>query len=102
MESILGLYQIWKGQSPVACEKLPGAGSNRRYYRLTDDEGKSVIGCTGTSREENEAFIYLTKHFAEKGLPVPMILAISMNSICSTCRMWSTVRYLSGRLLTTV
>jgi aminoglycoside/choline kinase family phosphotransferase len=81
MESILGLYQIWKGQAPVACEKLPGAGSNRRYYRLTDNEGKSVIGCTGTSCEENEAFIYLTKHFAEKGLPVPMILAISQDRL---------------------
>lgn len=81
MESILGLYQIWKGQAPVACEKLPGAGSNRRYYRLTDNEGKSVIGCTGTSCEENEAFIYLTKHFGDKGLPVPMVLAISQDRL---------------------
>ena len=62
---------------PSSCEKLPGAGSNRQYFRLMDEDGKSVIGCTGTSCEENEAFIYLTQHFAGAGLPVPEIFAIS-------------------------
>ena len=58
-------------------EKLPGAGSNRVYYRLTDGEGKSVIGCIGTSREENHAFVSLARHFTSKQLPVPQVLAVS-------------------------
>lgn len=37
----------------------------------------SVIGCVGTSREENHAFITLSRHFAAKNLPVPEILAVS-------------------------
>ena len=37
----------------------------------------SIIGCVGTSREENHAFITLSRHFAAKNLPVPEILAVS-------------------------
>ena len=63
-------------------EKLPGAGSNRMYYRLTDGEGKSVIGCIGTSREENHAFVFLARHFMTKQLPVPQVLAVSNDEMC--------------------
>ena len=44
MEKLLELYKQWKGAEPLTTEKLPGAGSNRAYYRMTDTEGKSVIG----------------------------------------------------------
>ena len=59
MEKLLELYKQWKGAEPLTTEKLPGAGSNRAYYRMTDTEGKSVIGCIGTSRDENHAFVYM-------------------------------------------
>jgi aminoglycoside/choline kinase family phosphotransferase len=36
----------------------------------------------GTSREENEAFIYLSRHFASKQLPVPEVLAASNDNLC--------------------
>ncbi|MBR3123458.1 MAG: phosphotransferase [Prevotella sp.] len=62
-------------------ERLAGAGSTREYYRLSAPVGSAmsatVIGCVGTSREENHAFITLARHFAEKSLPVPEILAVS-------------------------
>lgn len=67
---------------PRTAEQLPGAGSNRKYYRLTDDRGETVIGVGGTSREENEAFVGLARHFASKQLPVPHILAVSADSMC--------------------
>ena len=67
---------------PRTAEQLPGAGSNRKYYRLTDDRGETVIGVGGTSREENEAFVRLARHFASKQLPVPHILAVSADSMC--------------------
>lgn len=77
MKSLLELYSKWIGAEPQHVEKLPGAGSNREYYRLTSDDGTSVIGCIGTSRDENHAFIYLARHFTKRQLPVPKVLAVS-------------------------
>ena len=77
MELITKLYRQWSGVEPAAVEKLPGAGSNRVYYRLGDAEGHTVIGCVGTSKEENHAFITLARHFKAKGLPVPEVVAVS-------------------------
>ncbi len=56
---------------------MPVQGSNRAYYRLTDADGMSVVGCVGTSRDENHAFIYLARHFAKRRIPVPKLLAVS-------------------------
>ena len=62
-------------------EQLPGAGSNREYYRMTGGDGTSVVGCIGTSRDENHAFVYLARHFAKRQLPVPQILAVSSDEL---------------------
>ena len=70
MEELLRLYEDWRGCAPQSVELLPGAGSNRTYYRFWDAEGDSLIGVVGTSREENEAFIYLAGHFGQKRLPI--------------------------------
>ena len=77
MQELKNLYTEWHGSEPAAMEKLPGAGSNREYYRLTDENGNSVIGCIGTSKEENHAFLTIAKHFAKRKLPVPRVLAQS-------------------------
>ena len=81
MQQLKELYCQWSGSEPAKMEKLPGAGSNRVYYRLTDAEGRSVIGCIGTSREENHAFVTLARHFHSRGLPVPQVLAVSNNEV---------------------
>jgi aminoglycoside/choline kinase family phosphotransferase len=81
MEKLLELYKEWSGHEPMHAEQLPGAGSNRAYYRLTDNEGKSIIGCVGTSRDENHAFVYLARHFTKRRLPVPHILAVSNDEL---------------------
>ena len=77
MEKLLELYKQWKGAEPANVQQIPGGGSNRSYYRLTDKNGQSVVGAIGTSRDEDHAFIYLTKHFTSLKLPVPKILAAS-------------------------
>ena len=82
MEQLLELYKNWKGSNPLNVEKLAGAGSNREYYRMFDEEGDTVIGVIGTSRDENHAFIYLAKHFEKRRLPVPHILAVSADELC--------------------
>ena len=77
MEKLIALYRDWSGAEPATTEKLPGAGSNRSYYRFRAADGSSVIGCIGTSRDENHAFVYLARHFTRRQLPVPQILAVS-------------------------
>ena len=77
MEKLVELYDMWHNSMPVNTVRLAGAGSNRAYYRLFDEEGNSIVGVVGTSRDENHAFIYLSEHFTKRQLPVPQILAVS-------------------------
>ena len=77
MEQLIKLYKSWSGFAPQKVERLPKSGSNREYVRMYDPEGKSVIGVIGPSCAENRCFVYLSKHFKEKGLPVPDIYAFS-------------------------
>lgn len=44
---------------------------------MTASDGTNVIGAVGTSFDENNAFITLSRHFTSKNLPVPNILAVS-------------------------
>ena len=77
MKQLVSLYQQWSGAEPAQVVQLPGAGSNRQYFRITGPKGDSVVGVIGTSRDENHAFVYLTRHFTQRQLPVPRILAVS-------------------------
>ena len=81
MRQLLELYKEWIGYEPVSIEHLAGAGSNRAYCRLTDYQGHSVIGCIGTSRDENHAFVYLARHFKMRQLAVPEVLAVSSDEM---------------------
>lgn len=63
-------------------EQIPKSGSNRHYFRLTSLEGGSVIGVVNHDVEENRCFIYLSRHFSERHLPVPEILAVSDDGSC--------------------
>lgn len=81
MKQLAELYRQWCGAEPVSVVRLPGAGSNREYYRLTGTKGDSVVGVVGTSRDENHAFIYLSRHFTKRMLPVPHILAVSADEL---------------------
>ena len=81
MQKLVELYRQWSGVEPQEVTRLAGAGSNREYYRMTDSQGVSVVGCVGTSRDENHAFIYLCRHFTNKQLPVPEVLAVSDDEV---------------------
>ena len=59
-------------------------GSNRRYSREKDAQGKTYIRVEGTNKEENSAFIYLSRHFASKGLPVPQVYWVSEDGMSYT------------------
>lgn len=81
MEKLINLYRAWCGRQPRYCRQLSGAGSNRTYIRITGGEGQTVIGVIGTSRDENHAFVSLARHFTNKQLPVPEILAVSSDEL---------------------
>ena len=69
------LYAKKFGVSPLSILPLTQAGSNRQYFRLTGPE--TVVGVIGCSEDENKSFIYLSKHFRSKGLPVPEVIAVA-------------------------
>lgn len=73
------LYQCRFGHSP-AVAPLPGAGSDRRYFRLSDDTGFSVIGTAGDDIAENQAFIGLADAFRAHGVPVPEVYSVSADA----------------------
>ena len=76
-EAIRELYIKWKGTEPVSLDVLPQSGSERRYFRLFDKDGNSVIGTYGANIKENDTFFYFSKQFGKKNLATPEILAIS-------------------------
>ena len=82
IERLLALYEAYAGERPAKCDPIVGSGSNRQYYRLADVQGQTVIGVIGTSRDENHAFIYLSKEFAARRLPVPEVVAESADGLC--------------------
>ena len=70
------LYTKYAGTSPDGNpEALASSGSNRRYFRLRGNP--TLIGVIGTCRPENDAFLYLADHFAQRGIPVPRVVAVS-------------------------
>ena len=74
-EQIKNLYRTYTGHEAEEVTELPSSGSNRRYFRLHGPQ--TLIGVSGTSKEENRAFIYMADHFRQKGLPVPEVYAQS-------------------------
>jgi len=58
-----------------------GSGSGRIYYRMRSNAA-SLIGVAGAHVTENDAFIYLTRHFTGHGLPVPELFGVSDDRRC--------------------
>ncbi len=77
IDAVSQMYKEWCGKEPVQVEVLPQAGSDRRYFRITGDDGQTVIATHGLNNRENKTFIYFSEHFREKDLHVPMIYGIS-------------------------
>ncbi len=79
MEKLIELYKDTMGQAPADCHAITGSGSHRQYFRLMAPDGGTLIGVVGTSVEENGAFVHLARHFAERQLPVPHVVAVSQD-----------------------
>ncbi|MCH5596504.1 hypothetical protein [Niabella ginsengisoli] len=77
IEAIENLYKSWSGSEPTSIDVLQQAGSERRYFRIWDNNGTSVIGTYGANVPENNSFLYFSEHFAAKNLPTANIYAVS-------------------------
>lgn len=80
-QSLAQLFQQHTGVMPEDIKQLSASGSNRRYFRLSGG-GQTLIGVQGTSKAENEAFLYMAKHFKSKELNVPQIFEVSDDNMC--------------------
>ena len=67
--------------SPERVVALTPAGSNRRYYRLSSSAA-TLVGCEGTSLDENEAFFAVGRQLRAAGARVPEIIAVSDDRLC--------------------
>ena len=70
------LYKSYYGAVPESIAPLTGSASNRSYFRLSSEAG-TCIGAVGTDRQENEAFVAISRHFRSKGISVPEVFAVS-------------------------
>ncbi len=77
IESTLELYKKWRGKAAVSIDVLPRSGSERRYFRIHEQDGSTIIGTYGANIKENETFFYFSENFFGKQLPMANILAIS-------------------------
>ena len=77
INAVSHLYKSWAGKEPAQVDILPQSGSDRRYFRLHNEESRTFIATHGLNVSENEAFIYFADHFREKRLSVPEIFAVS-------------------------
>ncbi len=65
----------------VEIKTLAASGSSRLYFRIFTDD-KTYVATYSTNIEENNAFLIFSKHFKDKGLPVPEILAVNDKLTC--------------------
>lgn len=82
IEKLQDLFHSYSGLDAALVEKLPGAGSGRRYFRLSADvaadvHGFSCIGVAGEALRDCKAFVNLSRAFLSQGINVPAVYGCS-------------------------
>ncbi len=73
---MISLFETHFKEEVTFFEQLPGSGSYREYVRMKST-GNQVIGAYNQDIKENQAFLEFSIHFKNKGIPVPVIYAVS-------------------------
>ena len=76
MDQLRAMFAAWSGEPCTECFALGANGSNRRYYRLSGPS-RQCIGTIADDIRENEAFFAYSRHFRNKGIPVPELYAVA-------------------------
>lgn len=83
IQEIIEFYKEARQENPVSCEMLPASGSDKRYFRLVSEKGKSFLVSYNAHAQENAAFVSFTRHFSKHHLPIPELYYVSKNeSLC--------------------
>ncbi len=77
MDTLKQLFEDYTGRQATEIFELNSSGSNRRYFRMRNSAKMTLVGVIGTNKDENHAFIEISRHFVEKGIRVPKVLAVS-------------------------
>ncbi|MDD3807899.1 MAG: RNase adapter RapZ, partial [Candidatus Marinimicrobia bacterium] len=81
-EQVSELFKQFSGEYPSSISPLPQSGSDRHYFRLKNKQEMSFIAATNPDKKENEAFLSFTKHFRNKGFPVPDLYYEDIENAC--------------------
>lgn len=76
MNEIRLLFQTVRPETITRIEKLPQSGSDRIYFRI-HAPGGNVIATYNDNRRETRTFVEFSRHFKEKGIEVPEIIAVN-------------------------
>ena len=77
IDAIGQLYQSFTNEAATRIEKLPQSGSDRIYFRIYSSSNKTFIATYNLNVKENSTFIYFSKHFKAKSLPVPTVFCVN-------------------------
>lgn len=77
VDAISQLYQSYTNEAAERIEKLPQSGSDRIYFRIYASNNTTLIATYNLNVKENGTFIYFSKHFKAKGLPVPTVFCVN-------------------------
>lgn len=64
------------GDQVFSIQALPGAGSDRKYFRVSYND-RTMILCESSNIAENETFFYFTQFFNDHQVRVPQLLNIA-------------------------
>jgi aminoglycoside/choline kinase family phosphotransferase len=84
LTSLRSLFRSHFNEEILRIVPLPGAGSDRKYYRIFATDS-SVIASCNPDHNDHRAFLYLCTHFRSAGLAVPEIYASNPDD--GTCLM---------------
>jgi aminoglycoside/choline kinase family phosphotransferase len=76
IDEIRNLFGSFSAAPIEKIEKIPQSGSDRVYFRVAH-QGGSTIATFSNNVKENNTFIHFSRHFRERGCPVPSILAVN-------------------------
>jgi aminoglycoside/choline kinase family phosphotransferase len=76
IEEIRRLFLTYSRYPLTELDVIPQSGSNRIYFRIRTDE-RSYIATFNDNVRENQTFIYFSRHFRERGCPVPEIYFVN-------------------------
>lgn len=74
---IAALWQKTFGAAPSSVIKLPQSGSDRLYYRVRGEDGRTGIATWNNNLKENATFVSFSRSLRAKDCPVPEIWAVS-------------------------